>query len=35
MPTMGAWARTLVQGTNPLTPIGSDRPALHAGPPPL
>lgn len=30
-----AWARTLVQGLNPLTPVGTDLPSLFAGPPPL
>ena len=35
MVDMAAWASTLVQGTSPLMPLGTDVPALHAGPPPF
>jgi hypothetical protein len=35
MPASGAWGRILVQGTNPLLPIGGDISGLFNGPPPL
>jgi hypothetical protein len=35
MASHGAWGRTLVQGTMPLTAVGDDTPAFWNGPPPL